>query len=60
MFLHNGRHFADDNLKCIFMNEKFYLSIQIPLMFVPMGPIDNFAALVQAMAWRRTGEKPLL
>ena len=24
-----------------------------------MGPIDNKAALVQVMAWRRTGDKPL-
>ena len=24
-----------------------------------MGPIDNNTALVQIMAWRRTGHKPL-
>ena len=41
------------------MNEKFYISIQISLKFVPKGPNDNFAALVQIMAWRRTGDKPL-
>ena len=28
-------------------------------MFVPKGPIDNKWALVQAMAWRRTGDKPV-
>ena len=28
--------------------------IQISLKFVPRGPFDNKAALVQVMAWRRT------
>ena len=55
----NGRHFADDSFKGIFMNEKFFFSIQISLKFVPKGLIDNKAALVQVMAWRRTGDKPL-
>ena len=41
------------------MNEKFYILIQISLKFVPKGPIDNMAALVQLMAWCRTGDKPL-
>ena len=41
------------------MNEKFYIAIQISLKFIPKGPIDNFATLVQVMAWRRTGDKPL-
>ena len=50
---------ADDIFKCIFMNEKFFILIQIPLKFVPKGPIDNDPALVQIMAWRRTGDKPL-
>ena len=50
---------ADDIFKCIFMNEKFCILIQIPLKFVPKGPINNKPALVQIMAWRRTGDKPL-
>ena len=29
------------------------------LKFVPKGPINNIPALVQIMAWRRSGEKPL-
>ena len=37
----NGRHFADDISKCIFMNETFCISIQISLKFVPKSPIDN-------------------
>ena len=28
-------------------------------MFAPRGPINNILALVQMMAWRRPGDKPL-
>ena len=35
------------------------ISIQISLKFVPKGPIKNIPALVQIMAWRRPGDKPL-
>ena len=35
------------------------ISIKIPLKFVPKGQIDNILALVQIMAWHRTGDKPL-
>ena len=37
----------------------FDILIRISLNFVPDGPIDNKLALVQVMAWRRTGDKPL-
>ena len=55
----NGRHFADDTFKCIFFNENVRNSIEISLKFVPKGPINNIPALVQIMAWRRPGNKPL-
>ena len=55
----NGRHFADDILKCIFWNENVWIPNNISLKFVPKGPINNNAALVQVMAWRREGDKPL-
>ena len=55
----NGRHFADDIFKCIFLNENVWISIEISLNFVPKGPINNIPALVQIMAWRRPGDKPL-
>ena len=42
----DGHHLADDIFKCIFVNEKFCISIKISLNFVPKGPIDNNAALV--------------
>ena len=55
----HGRHFPDDIFKCIFLNENVWTSTQISLKFVPKGPIDNIPALVQIMAWRRPGDKPL-
>ena len=55
----NGRHFTDAIFKCIFMNEKYCISLRISLKFVPRGPIDNNPALVQVMAWGLTGDKPL-
>ena len=42
----NGHCFADNVFRCIFMNEKFFILIQISLKFVPKGPIDNEPALV--------------
>ena len=55
----NGRHFADDILRCIFVNEQFFILIEISPKTVPKGPIDNNWALDQTMAWRRIGDKPL-
>ena len=42
----NGRHFADDIFKCIFLNENVWILIKISLTFVPNGPIINIPALV--------------
>ena len=55
----NGRHFADETFKRIFLNENVRISIEISLKFVLKGPIHNIPALVQIMAWRRPGDKPL-
>ena len=55
----NGRHFADDIFKCIFLNENVWISIKVSLKFVPNGLINNMPALVQIMAWRRSGDKSL-
>ena len=55
----NGRHFADDILMCIFLNENVWIPIEMSLKFVPKGPISNIPALVEIMAWRRPGDKPL-
>ena len=50
----NWSPFRIDLIKCIFSTKGF-----ISLMFVSKGQIDNKWALVQVMAWRRTGAKPL-
>ena len=55
----NGHRFADDTFKRIFLNENVRISIEISLKFVPMGPINNIPALVQIMAWRRSGDELL-
>ena len=55
----NGWHFADDTFRCVFMDENVWILINISLNFVPKGPINNIPALVQIMAWRRPGDKPL-
>ena len=53
------QHFADDIFKRIFFNENLWISIKISLKFVPKGPINNIPTLVQIMAWRLSGDKPL-
>ena len=55
----NVRLFADDISRYIFVNEKFCILIKILLKSVPKGPIGNKPALVQIMAWRRIGDRPL-
>ena len=55
----NGRHFPADSFKCIFLNENAWFAIKISLKFVPKGSINNIPTLVQIMAWRRPGDKPL-
>ena len=55
----NGRDFAGDIFKRIFLNENVLISLKISLKFVPKGLINNIPALVQIMAWRRPGDKPL-
>ena len=51
---------AEDNFKCILLNENDRIPIRFSLKFIPRSPIANKAALFQVMAWRRTGDKPLL
>ena len=55
----DGRHFLDDIFKRIFLNENVDISIKISLKFVSKGPINNISSLVQVMAWRWPGDKPL-
>ena len=57
--MQNGRHFPDGIFKRIFLNQNVRIPINISLEFVPKGPINNILALVQIIAWRRPGDKPL-
>ena len=55
----NGRHFPDDIFKYIFLGESVWNLFEISLKFVFKGAINNIPALVQIMAWRLPGDKPL-
>ena len=55
----NGRHFAEDIFKRIFLNENVCISIKISRKFVPKGSFNNIPPLVQIMAWGVPGDKPL-
>ena len=58
----NGLQFGRRHFQIHFLewnNENNRIVIQISLKSVPMGPTDNMPALIQVMARRRTGDKPL-
>ena len=54
-----ARLFPDDIFKYIFFHGNVWISNKISLKFVPNGEINNIPAVVQLMAWRRPGDKPL-
>ena len=54
----DSRHFPDDVFKWIFLNANVWIFINISPEFLPKGQIINIPALVQMMAWRRSGDKP--
>ena len=53
----NGRYFADDILKCIFLGENCCIPIQMSWSFVHKGLLYNASALVDVIVWHRTGHK---
>ena len=55
----NDHAFVEDILKYIFSNWNVWISITISLEFLPKVPTVNKPVLVQIMAWRRPGDKPL-
>ena len=55
----NGRHFPDDVFKLFLLHENAWISLIMSLKFAPKVPINNIPALIQIMAWRRRGDKPL-
>ena len=56
---HNGRHFAEDNFRSIFVNKKIRSLIKNSLKIVPRVPTHKNPALVLIMGWCRIGDKPL-
>ena len=54
----NRHHFADD-ISNAFFNENELIPIKISLKCIPKDPFNSIPALVQIMAWRRPGDKPL-
>ena len=50
---------ADDIFKFISLNENDRITIQTSHKFIHRRPIDRKSALVQVMAWRPLGDKPL-
>ena len=55
----NGRNFGRLHIECIFLYGNDRIQIQISLKLGPRGPNNDKAVLVQLLAWRRTGDKPL-
>ena len=55
----NGRHFADDTLRCIVLKKNAWILIKISLNFVSKGSVNNIPALVQIMAWCRISDRSL-
>ena len=51
--------FRRQHFKCIVLNEYVWSLNKISLKFVPKDLINNIPALVQIMAWRWLGDKPL-
>ena len=51
---HFQRHFG------IFFDKNIQISIESLLKFVSKGPINNIRTLVQIMAWRQPGDKPMM
>ena len=55
----NGRHLGKDIFKCISWMGMTKIPIRISLKLVPRSPVGNKPALVQVMAWCRSGDRPL-
>ena len=45
--------------KCMFLNEKVWISLKSSLKFVPKVWVNNIPSLVQIMAWYQPADKPL-
>ena len=52
-------HFADNVSEYIFLNENAWILNKFSLKYVLNSQINNIPTLIQAMAWRWSGDKPL-
>ena len=50
--------FTDNIFKSVLSSENRCTQTRTSLKFVPMGPINDNLALVQAMAWHQPGDMP--
>ena len=55
----NCHHFTDQILKYIILKENVWILLKISLKFVPKVWINYIPALIQIMAWHRSGDKLL-
>ena len=55
----DGRHFPDTFSNAFSWIKMLKFPLTFTAVFSPKGPINNIPALVQIMAWRRPGDKPL-
>ena len=55
----NDRRFPNYILKIIFLNIGHSILIQISMIFIPNGPINNKPALVLVMPFYRMGDKAI-
>ena len=55
----NGHHFAGQISSAFSWMKMLEFWLKFSLKFVSKGPINNIPALVQIMAWRQPGDKPL-
>ena len=53
----DGRHFADDTSKYIFLNERFLFFIKKNYDVVTKRAIDNYPSLIHVRVWHWTGAK---
>ena len=62
LLTHWGRDKMADVFQTTFSNGFSYMKIyefRLIFLFIPRGPFNNIPALIQIMAWRRPGGKPL-
>ena len=55
----NCRNLSDNSFRCVFLSEDLWILLKISLKCVSEIWINNIPVLVQIMAWRQSGNKPV-